>query len=82
MLPHLLTGRPELGVGPWGQPFAAEPRERRFEPPRSFRRLSVVALPGRDEPVSCSVVGLFHLDRGQIVDGFVGPLMVEPVGWL
>jgi hypothetical protein len=34
-------------------------RTQGFEPPRGFRRLRAVSLPGREETVSCSVVGLF-----------------------
>ena len=37
-------------------------------------------IPGRfREPVSCSVVRGFDFGRCQVVDGFVGALVVEPV---
>jgi hypothetical protein len=39
----------------------------------------VFVLPGRDEPVPCCVVDFLDLDRCQVVDGFVWPLVVEPV---
>lgn len=69
------------------QRLVGHPRERRSagnstalgEPPRSFRRLRAVSSPGRAETVSCSVVNFLGLDRCQVVDGFVGPLFVEPV---
>ena len=51
----------------------------RTEPPRGFRTLRFVSVPGRDETVSCSVVGGLDFGRCQIVDRFVGPLVVEPV---
>lgn len=34
---------------------------------------------GLDELASCSVVGVFGLGRGQVLDALVGPLGVEPV---
>lgn len=35
--------------------------------------------PGLCETVSCSVVNLLDLDRRQIIDPLVGPLVVEPI---
>ena len=65
-------GEPSAGVTDLGE-------ESGGEPPRSFRRPGLLSLPGRVETVSCSVVNLLGLDRGQVVDRLVGPLVVEPV---
>ncbi len=57
---------------------SADDAARDSEPPRGFRRLRCVSLPGRGETVSCSVVSFLGFDRCEVVDGFVGPFGVEP----
>ena len=54
-------------------------REERIEPPRGCRTLLMVSLPGREETVSCSVVRGLDLGGCEVVDRFVGALVVEPV---